>query len=394
MQEQVFEALESVREEVIDLSRKIHAHPELCFEEHASAGFITELLEQHGFEIEKNVGGLATAFKARFDGAAPGPTVAFLAEYDALPEVGHGCGHNLIAAASAGAAIALSAVMEELPGTILVIGTPAEEGGGGKITLLDEGAFEGVDAALMAHPATEALIGRGGLATTTLKLSYRGRAAHSASPEEGVNALQAVIQTFNMIDSLRAQFPFKATVNGIVTSGGSAANVIPDYAAAAFSVRAATVGDLKGVMNLLRNAISAAEGLTGATAEYSTSKVYAERYPNLTVGERFKHYMELQGETVNYPDPHAKIGSSDIGNVTLAMPAIHAYFKIAEEGTTAHSSDFTRAAATDRAHEAALTTAKALACTGAEILADGELREAMRREFERTVPHYDSLELE
>jgi amidohydrolase len=394
MQKRIFEALDQVRDEIIELSRNIHAHPELCFEEHASAGFITELLERHGFDIERGTGGLETAFRATFEGREPGPTVAFLAEYDALPEIGHGCGHNLIAAVAAGAGIALSKVMEELPGRVVVLGTPAEEGGGGKVLLLEGGGFEGIDYALMVHPSTEALIGRGGLAITNLKLSFRGKAAHSASPEEGVNALQGLIQTFNMIDSLRAQFPFKATVNGIITSGGSASNIIPDYAAGTFSVRARTVGDLKYVMKLVRGAIRAAETLTGAQAEYSTSKVYAERYPNLSIGESFKKYMEQQGETVNYPDPNAKIGSSDIGNVTLQMPAIHAYFAIADEGVTAHSAEFTRAAVTDRAHESALKTAKALACAGYEILTDEELRGKIAREFEETVPHYDSLELE
>ena len=394
MEEKIFAELDGIREEFMELSRNIHENPETCFEEYKSSRFIMDLLSKHGFDIEEKAGGIDTAFKATYEGKETGPTVAFLAEYDALPNIGHGCGHNLIAAAATGAAIALSKIMGELPGSIVLLGTPAEEGGGGKILLLERGVFDDIDYSLMAHPSTEALIGRGGLATTDMKLEYHGRAAHSASPENGINALQSVIQTFNLIDSIRACFPLKSNVNGIITNGGQAANIIPDYASCTFSVRSGTFTQLKEVVGDIKKAIRAVETLTGAQASVKTGKAYSERYPNLAIAETYKKYMELQGETVNYPDPEAKIGSSDIGNVTLKMPAIHAYFKIAEKDVVAHTKDFTAAAITDRAHESTLKTSKALACTAYELLMSKDLREKSMSEFKNKVPVYESLELE
>ncbi len=394
MKEKIYLEIDNIKDELLDLSRKIHENPELCFEEYKSSKFIKELLKKHDFEIEENSGGIETAFKARFKGNNKGPVVAFLAEYDALPEIGHGCGHNLIAMVSTGAAIGLSKLMKDLPGEVILMGTPAEEGGGGKIILLEKGEFEDIDFSLMTHPSTQALIGRGGLATTGVDLEYKGLSAHSAAPEDGINALQAVIQTFNMIDSIRAQLPFKTNINGIITKGGNAANIIPDYASCRFSVRTRTFGDLKVVINKIKNTIEAVEKLTGAEAKINIGNVYTERYPNITIGETYKKYMEDQKEKVDYPDPNAKIGSSDIGNVTLKMPAIHAYFKITDKSITSHSMDFTNAVITDYAHESALKTSKALSCTGYEILTDEKLREKILQEYSKNVPKYDNLDLE
>ncbi len=394
MKNRLIKEFDNIKDEMLSLSKNIHENPELCFDEYKSSNFIKELLKKHNFIIEEKSGGIDTAFKARFKGKEDGPTVAFLAEYDALPEIGHGCGHNLIAAVSTGAAIALSKVMNETNGEIILLGTPAEEGGGGKVILLEKGEFDDIDYSLMAHPSTQALIGRGGLATTGIELVYRGISAHSAAPEQGINALQAVIQTFNMLDSIRAQLPNKTNINGIITSGGKASNIIPDYAACRFSVRTRNFEDLKIVVCKIKNTIKAVEMLTGAKAEIKVGSVYAERYPNLTIGETYKKYMEEQGEKIDYPDPNAKIGSSDIGNVTLKMPAIHAYFKIVDQQIASHSKDFTNASITDKAHESALKTSKALACTAYEILTDKKLREKIQREFKENVPIYESLSLE
>jgi len=394
MKEKIYQEIDNIKDELLDLSRKIHETPELCFEEFKSSKLIKELLKKHNFEIEENSGGMETAFKARFKGKGEGPTLAFLAEYDALPEIGHGCGHNLIAMASTGAAIGLSKLMKDIPGEVVLMGTPAEEGGGGKIVLLEKGEFKDIDFSLMAHPSTQALIGRGGLATTGVDIEYKGVSAHSASPEDGINALQAVIQTFNMIDSIRAQLPFKTNINGIITKGGNASNIIPDFAACDFSVRTRTFADLKLVINKIKNTVEAVEKLTGAKAKVVVGDAYAERYPNLTIGETYKKYMEDQGEKIDYPDPYAKIGSSDIGNVTLKMPAIHAYFKITDKSIASHSLNFTNAAVTDEAHESALKTSKALSCAGYEILTDEKLREKILKEYSEKVPKYDNLDLD
>ena len=395
MQDKIFKEADKLYNELVTLSKDIHANPELAFKEYKAAGFITDLLKNHGFSVTEKIGGMDTAFKGSYKIGEGGPVIAYLAEYDALPEIGHACGHNLIAASAVGAAISLSKVMGEnnIPGEVLLIGTPAEEGGGGKILLLNEGEFEGVEYTLMIHPSTTNLINRGGLATTGLTLTYHGVAAHSAAAENGINALQGVIQTFVLIDSIRARFPNKTNVNGIITAGGTASNIIPDYAQCKFSVRADTFGDLKTVVGMIKGVIKSVEGLLGVRAEIATSLVYSERYCNLAIDERWKKYMEDLGEVVHYPNPAAKYGSSDIGNVTLKMPAIHAYVKITDEKVVAHNVAFTEVSATDRAHEATLKAVKALAATGLDILTDEKFRDEINKEFKEKVPHYENLEL-
>jgi len=390
-----FKEADMIREELVNLSKNIHKNPELAFEEHKAAAFIVEILKKHGFAVEEKIGGMDTAFKGRFKVGAGGPVVAYLAEYDALPEIGHACGHNLIAAMSVGAAIALSKTMteENIPGEVILLGTPAEEGGGGKILLLNEGEFKGVEYSLMIHPSTTNLINRGGLATTKVTVTYHGVAAHSAAAENGVNALQGVIQTFNLIDSIRARMPNKTNINGIITAGGTATNIIPDYAQCKYSVRTATVGDLKVVTAMIKDVVKNVENFLGLKAEVETSLVYSERYCNLAMDERWKKYMEDQGEEVAYPNPEAKVGSSDVGNVTLKIPSIHAYVKITDEKVVAHNAAFTKVTDTDQAHEAMMKAAKAMAATGLDIMTDEGFRKEINEEFKEKVPHYDSLEL-
>lgn len=389
MKEALFSEVEEIKEEILKLSKDIHENPEICFEEYKSSGFVKNLLSHHGFIIEDKVAGMETAFKARFKGQAKGPTIAFLAEYDALPGIGHGCGHNIISAVSTGAAIALSKKMNQLSGEIVLLGTPAEEGGGGKIILLENGEFDDVDYALMIHPSNTSMIGRGGLATARVDIEFLGKSAHSSTPEKGINALTAVIQTFNLIDAARALMPNDTNINGIISQGGEATNVIPNIAECNFSVRARTLNDLNSVIKRIEEIVSSVESFTGAQATITVGKAYAERYMNRKIGEVYKRYMESQGVTVDYPDPNAKLGSSDIGNVSLKIPAIHAYVKIVDEEINPHSQDFTDAAITERADEATIKAAKALACTGYELLTDEILRKEVEKEFEENVPKYN-----
>jgi len=386
--------IENHKEELVLLSKKIHEKPELAFQEHEAVENITSLLMKHGFKVEKGIAGLETAFRAEYSINDSGPTLAYIAEYDALPEIGHGCGHNLIAAMSVGAAIGLSKLVDKIDGKIVVMGTPGEEGGGGKVIMVENGCFEDIDYALMIHPSTQNLICRGGLATRAVKIEFFGKAAHSASPEDGINALQAVIQTFNGIDHMRALLPLKSNINGIILEGGKAANVITDYASCKFSVRADTVGDLKEVVTCIERVVESVEKLTGAKAKISKSLVYAERYSNRCIDEKFKENMEQLGEVMGYPDPNMKYGSSDIGNVSLVVPSIHAYLQIAEPGTNSHSLDFTKASAADRAHKQMLKGAKALAMTGLDIFTDEELKINIYKEFNEKVPKYSREELE
>ncbi len=265
--EAIIEKIDAIETELIELGNKIHSKPELSFEEYNAVENIITTLGKHGFNIKKGIGELETAFRGEYTGKGNGPTLAFLAEYDALPEIGHGCGHNLIATMAVGAAIGLKEVAENINGNIVVLGTPAEEGGGGKIIMLENGCFDDIDYALMMHPCVNNLILRGGLATQGIRIEYYGKSVHSSFPEGGINALQAVIQTFNMIDQFRGLFPpIKTNVNGIITDGGRAANIIPDYAACEFSVRAATVKDLNMVMEYIEHIISTVEKLIGVKA--------------------------------------------------------------------------------------------------------------------------------
>lgn len=393
MREQIFSEIEKIKNELKKLSKDIHDNPETSLMEYKSSSFIKELLLKHGFEIEDKSGGIDTAFKARFKGKSSGPTIAFLAEYDALPNIGHGCGHNLIAAVSTGAAIGLSKFMKDISGEIILMGTPGEEKDGGKIMLIEAGEFDDIDFSLMTHPSTVNLIGRGGLATTNVGIEYTGVSAHSSTPEFGINALQGVIQTFNNIDYIRAQLPIGANINGIITEGGIASNIVPDYAKCEFTVRAKTLKDLDEILKKIKTVIKGVENLTGAKSNISIGTPYAERYPNLVMGEIFKKYMEAQGEIVNYPDPNMKFGSSDIGNVSLIMPSIHEYFKIADDSINSHSVEFTDASISQFAHTMSLKAAKSLACVGYDILTDETLREEILKEFRDTVPKHEKINL-
>ncbi|MEW8974318.1 MAG: amidohydrolase [Tissierellaceae bacterium] len=380
--------IEDIKKELILLSKKIHENPELSFNEYCAMENITSLLEKNGFTIDKGIAGLDTAFRGEYKGKGKGPTLAFIAEYDALPEIGHGCGHNLIATMAVGAAIGLSKIADEIDGNIVVLGTPGEEGGGGKVIMVDKGVFNDIDYALMMHPSTSNLICRGGLATRGVKVEYYGKAAHSSSPETGINALQAVIQTFNIIDNFRAMFPLKTNINGIITDGGSASNVIPDYAACEFSVRADTVKDLNLVVNYIENIVESIEKLIGVEANIEKSLIYAERYPNRCIDETLKKNMELFGEVMEYPEPNMKYGSSDIGNVSLVVPAIHSYIRITDREVNSHSTDFTKVSISDMAHEQMLKASKGLALTGFDILSNESLRNDIYDEFYNTVPKY------
>lgn len=393
IKEQIIEEINNIEEELVSLSKKIHEKPELSFEEYSAVENIVSLLEKHGFVVEKGVAGLGTAFKAEYKGKEDGPTIAYLAEYDALPEMGHACGHNLIAAMSTGAAIGLSKVADKFNGTVVLLGTPAEEGGGGKVIMVKEGVFENIDYALMIHPSTTNMICRGGLATRGVKVEYHGKSAHSSTPENGINALQAVIQTFTALDHLRAILPLKSNINGIITEGGKASNIIPDYASCDFSVRADTVGDLKIIVDYMEKAVDSVERLTGAKAKITKSLVYTERYPNRIIAEALKENIAQFGEEMQYAQPNMKYGSSDIGNVSLVVPAIHSYLKIAEPGINSHSIEFTKAAITVVAHTQMIKGAKALALTGFDIFNDKKMQEDIYEEFNNTVPTYSKSDL-
>lgn len=386
--------VDSIKDELIELGSRIHEKPELSFNEYNAVKNITAMLKKNGFNSKKGIGGLETSFRAEYNGKSHGPTIAFLAEYDALPEIGHGCGHNLIATMEVGAAIGLKEVAKFINGKIVVLGTPAEENGGGKVTMLQEGCFDDIDYVLMMHPCTRNLICRGGLATRIIDIEYHGKSVHSSLPEGRINALQAVIQTFNMIDQFRALFPLKTNVSGIIKSGGNACNVIPDYASCQFSVRADTVKDLKVVVDYIDHIVNTIEKLIGVKGKIEKSLIYAERYVNRCIDEKLKENIVKFDVNMKYPEPDMKFGSSDIGNISLKVPSIHSYIKIADKEVKSHSVDFTEAANSSFAYEQAIKSGKAMALTGYDILTDKILQKNIYYEFEKTVPHYDECDFE
>ena len=376
-------AIDRARDDLFALSLAIHREPELGYKEEKASGLLADTLRAAGFDVAKPFCELPTAFRG--DAGKGSPTIAILCEYDALPDIGHACGHNLIALAGAAAAIGLRAVIDRLPGRIAVVGTPAEEGGGGKVALIGKGGFDDVDAAMMVHPSSRTLAYRSSLASTRVDLEFRGRAAHAAAqPDQGLNALDGVILTFVGVHALRQQLRPDARVAGIVTNGGSAPNIIPEFASAAFSVRALEREYQKEV---LQKFVRVAEGAAAATGTTLTVKVrpnsgYENMVPNRTMGDRFSDHLGGLGIEVMKEAPDERMGSTDMGNVSQLLPAIHPYIKIAPEGTPGHSTAFRDAAATPEAHANALAAAKALTLLAIDLLRDPALLAEARREFD------------
>jgi amidohydrolase len=375
-------AVDGLADELESLSHRIHANPELGYQEVKASGWLCEFLAAQGFKVEKGVAGVETAFRATIDNGE-GPTIAVLCEYDALPGIGHACGHNVIATSGAGAGAALAAVRGQLPkGRIQVIGTPAEEGGGGKMKLLEGGVFKDVDCAMMIHGFDRNVLHADLLGVVRVNFDFTGKAAHAAAdPWEGVNALDAVIQTFNAISALRQQVRPDVRIHGIITNGGQAPNIIPETASATFYVRAAT---LDYMWEVYKKVVACAEGAARATgAQLKTVQlptVYEPLRRNETLLGVFKANLERIGATPEAPDP-ARLGSSDIGNVSQVIPAIQPYIKIAERGTPIHSRAFAEAAVKPLARQGLVTAAKTLAMTTVDLLADPALVRRAKDEF-------------
>ncbi|MBI2877482.1 MAG: M20 family metallopeptidase [Candidatus Tectomicrobia bacterium] len=365
------------------LSASLHAEPEIGFQEHRSAEKLIALLSQEGFAIEREIGGLPTAFRAAWGEEGKGPTLAFLAEYDALPGLGHACGHNLIAASSLGAALALKRSLPRLEGRILVLGTPAEEGGGGKVTLLEQGAFAGVDIALMVHPNSRTQLRWKSLAMASVKLAFTGKAAHAAaSPHQGVNALDALILTYNNLNALRQQLRDDARIHGIITEGGRAPNIIPDHTAAWFYLRSLAEDYLHELLEKFQACAQGAAQATGCRLEWEVSPlIYQPFKPNRALEELFRSHLARFGVAESPPAPEGMLGSSDIGNVSQRIPTLHAELAICPEGIALHTPEFAQAAISERGRQGLLLAAKALALTALDLFLSPEKRQEVQRDF-------------
>jgi amidohydrolase len=376
------ERVEQARDELVALSHRIHANPELGFEEEQACGWLCELLDGAGLEVERGVGDLPTAFAAR---AGSGPLhVVVCAEYDALPAVGHACGHNVIAAMAAGAGLALARVADDAGLRVTVLGTPAEEGGGGKILLLQRGAFDGAHAAMMVHPSPYEQAEMPIIAVNHLKVAYTGKEAHaSAYPFEGVNAADALVVAQTAIGLLRQHLRPGDRVHGIVTKGGDAANVIPAHTTGAWMVRAATLEQLEDVQAKVTRCFEAGALATGATLELSEDEDrYSEMRHDHELSALYQRNAEALGRTfLDRVDRGA--GSTDMGNVSLALPSIHPTIGIDALPAVNHQPGFTAACATAAADQAVFDGAVAMAWTAIDAAADGALRDRLLAAGER-----------
>ncbi len=375
-------AVEGARDEIIDLSHRIHANPEPAFEEHQAATWIAEILREHGFEVQHPAGSLATAIRATHPGArgGDGPRIGILAEYDALPGLGHGCGHNTMAASGVGAAIALAAVADDLPGEIVFLGTPAEERGSGKQVMIDDGLFAGVDAALLYHPCDRNHVESHPLASEDVEVVFTGLQSHAAAdPWKGRNALDAVITLFNSVGLWRQQLKPSARVHGIIREGGTAANIIPDRTSAWFMLRSDDQAYYDEMKTRFTEMCEAAALATGTTVEVTVSGGATTMRNNLVLADRFRANMAAYGIDDMGDDPNA--GSTDMANVSWVCPTIHPELAICDEGVAGHSILFRDAAATPRADETTLLAATLVAQTAIELYCDPELVAAAWAEF-------------
>ena len=375
-------AIDGLEAKLRDVSTELFEHPEVKFEEVRASKRLAAELEAGGFDVDLGVAGMETAIRAVHPASSDGPTVAILGEYDALPGIGHACGHNLIAAGGLGAALAVGSIKAELPGTLIFYGTPAEEGGGGKVLMIEAGLFDGVDAAIMFHPSANTMVGRGSLAITEVKIEFAGRPAHaSGSPEKGINALDAVIQTFNGINALRQHIVDGARIHGIISHGGVKPNIVPEYAAAEFYVRAPENDYRDELLEKLRRCAEGGALAAGATLTWSEiGHAYKAMKPNSILGERFLRYVVENGIPHN-PQKDNSMGSTDMGDVTQAVPGIHAYVQICEDDVAGHSREFTEASGSERGAVAMLAAAKALAMTAVDVLTEPGLSERIWEEF-------------
>lgn len=386
IKERIAEEVRRLHPRLIDISHALHDNPETAFEETFAADLLTSELDEHGFDVERGVAGLDTAFVATYGSGEP--VVAILAEYDALPKVGHACGHNLIATWGVGAGIALRRALPDMPGTLKVIGTPGEEGGGGKVIMANQDIFNGLDAAMMMHPRDTTYLDRGSLAVTHYDVEFFGKSSHASSfPEKGINALDAMLQLFHSVNAWRQHITDGTRIHGIIEHGGDAPNVVPDYTKASFLLRAKEDAYLDELRVRFAAIAEAAALATGAELKLTEGVRYKQRVCNNALIDTFRENLLALGHEYEVPPPDAGVGSSDIGDVSHLVPTIHPYLQICENGIVNHNPEFATAAASERADQLTADGATMLSWTAADVLLDADVRERLRTSFEEQLGH-------
>ena len=377
------EAVAAVTPDALDLSHRVHATPEIAFQERQAAGWTAELLRAQGFEVTAPIGGLDTAFVASWRGERPGPVLAYAGEYDALPEVGHGCGHNLMCSSSAGAAVAATRMLgRDFGGEVRFIGTPAEEAGNGKVHLIAAGVFGDVDVCLQIHPFDSNSAEVMALAVTEIGVTFHGRTAHaSGDPWLGRNALDAIVLLHTMIAQWRQHLKVGERVHGIITHGGAAPNIVPDLTAGRWYVRTPVDEDLDAMVERFRSMAEAAATATGCTVELAIDPMNRCRtmLNNATLLEIWRRHLADAGIADDPIDPN--LGSTDMANVSHEVPTIHPYLAIAPRGTPGHSREFAAHAGGEDGDRVLPLAIRILAATGVELLRNPELVERAWRDL-------------
>ena len=391
IRKRIVEFAEAHGDEYKDIALKIHGKPEVSNYEFFASGILSDKLKEEGFEIELPAAGHRTGFAARYDSGKPGPVMCFLAEYDALAGLGHGCGHNLFGATSSLAGAALKSVIDEVGGEVRVYGTPGEEGGengSAKGSFVREGYFKDVDAALSAPPGVGHVLTEKSLGCAPVDIEFWGKSSHAAAaPEKGINALDALIQTYNSINALRQHLPDDVRIHGIITDGGKAPNAVPDYAAAKFYLRAATAGTLDDVYKKVERIVEASALAMGAKG---SMKPYQNRVENMVPTPLFDSVyaknLELFGYKAELPG-RGSVGSTDIGNVSQVIPAIQPKINISDRDIKGHSIEFVEASCSKQGLDSIVLGAKVLALTALDLIEDPELLKKIKEEHRYMVEH-------
>ncbi|MBF7097466.1 M20 family metallopeptidase [Alkalibacter sp. M17DMB] len=369
--------------DLIALSDKIWNEPEYNFKEYKASKEFADVLEGYGFQVEKGIAGLETAVKATYTSGKSGPHIGFFGEYDAVPGMGHSCGHNLMAAMAVGAGIAVKEVIDRLGGTVSVFGTPAEEGGGGKVIMLERGAFDELDIAMILHSANETVVNDISYSRTDVIVDFFGITAHGATwPEEGISALTPVLELFNLINAMRVEIAGRGTILGVITKGGEEPIYIPDHCQAKFTVRSF---DMKYKFELLERLIGTCEGLAAITKTRFEHKIdgysYEDIRNNPVIEDLLKENFESLGEVVAPRRRELGIGCTDMGNVTHKIPGLQSYVQVVP-ALRGHTVEFEEAVGGPHGHKAIEIGAKALAMTGIDILEDKEAYKKIKETFE------------
>lgn len=387
-QQRIISEVDNQRDRYIKISHEIHENPEIGNQEFFACKLLGDTLADAGFSIERAVAGHDTSFIARKKSTKlQGPTIGFLAEYDALPGLGHACGHNIIGTISVASAISLSSLLDEIGGEVVVLGTPAEEGGpngSAKGSFVNHNLLQGIDACMIIHPGNSTGITGSSLAVDPLDFEYIGKSAHaSGSPEKGINALDSVIQLFNGINALRQHVPTDVRIHGIITHGGDAPNIVPDYAKARFFIRASTRETCDEVTNKIKNIAKGAALATGAKLNIIS---FQNKVDNFLINKKFDELFiesaNLLGLEVSTEEKKG-LGSTDAGNVSQIIPTIHPHIKIGPNTLVGHTPEFCEASASKEADEALIVGAKALAITGLTLITDKDKLDEIKFEFNK-----------